>query len=63
MGEEAIRDFGPRRSGDGGQRLRHDDLLSDVGAKFIIPPLKRCAQFSKEDTKSQAISRPRIVVQ
>ena len=41
-----------------------EDLLSGVGAKLIIPPFKRSAQFTKEDTeKTQAIARLRIVVE
>lgn len=41
-----------------------EDLLSGVGAKLIIPPFKRSAQFTREDTeKTQAIARLRIVVE
>lgn len=41
-----------------------EDLLCGVGAKLIIPPFKRSAQFTKEDTeKTQAIARLRIVVE
>ncbi|XP_033501505.2 uncharacterized protein LOC117268876 [Epinephelus lanceolatus] len=41
-----------------------EDLLSNVGAKLIIPPFKRSAQFTREETeKTQAIARLRIVVE
>ena len=41
-----------------------EDLLSDVGAKLIIPPFKHSAQFTREETeKTQAIARLRIVVE
>lgn len=40
------------------------DLLADVGSKLIIPPFKRSAQFSKEETEqTQAIARLRIIVE
>lgn len=39
-------------------------MLSVVGAKLIIPPLKRSTQLSNEDTqKTQAIARLRILVE
>lgn len=39
-------------------------MLSEVGAKLIIPPLKRSTQLSNEDTqKTQAIARLRILVE
>ncbi|KAK0148992.1 DNA transposase THAP9 [Merluccius polli] len=39
-------------------------MLSEVGAKLIIPPFKKSTQFTKEDTeKTQAIARLRILVE
>ncbi|XP_077421168.1 uncharacterized protein LOC144051704 [Vanacampus margaritifer] len=41
-----------------------EDLLSGIGAKLIIPPLKRSAKFTREDTeKRQAIARFRRVAE
>lgn len=40
------------------------DLLAEVESKLIIPPFKRSAQFSKEETEqTQAIDRLRIIVE
>ncbi|XP_078804244.1 uncharacterized protein LOC144992347 [Oryzias latipes] len=40
------------------------DLLTDIGCKLVIPPFKRSAQFSKEETEqTQAIARLRIIVE
>lgn len=39
-------------------------LLENVGARLVIPPFKRAAQFTKEETKrTQSIARLRIVVE
>lgn len=39
-------------------------MLSEVGVKLIIPPLKKSTRLSKEDTqKTQAIARLRILVE
>lgn len=41
-----------------------EQMLSEVGATLIIPPLKRSSQLSTEDTKkTQAIARLRILVE
>ncbi|XP_067280272.1 uncharacterized protein [Pseudorasbora parva] len=41
-----------------------DQMLSDVGARLIIPPFKKGACFSKENTeKTQSIARLRILVE
>lgn len=41
-----------------------EKMLSEVGVKLIIPPLKKSTQLSKEDTqKTQAIARLRILVE
>lgn len=41
-----------------------EKMLSEVGATLIIPPLKKSAQLSLEDTqKTQAIARLRILVE
>ena len=40
------------------------NMLDEVGATLIIPPLKKTAQLSREDTeKTQAIARLRILVE
>lgn len=39
-------------------------LLENVGARLVIPPFKRAAQFTKEETKhTQSIAHLRIVVE
>lgn len=41
-----------------------DKMLSEVGAPLIIPPFKRGARFSREDTeKTQSVARLRILVE
>lgn len=41
-----------------------EKMLSEVGVKLIIPPLKKSTQLSKQDTlKTQAIARLRILVE
>jgi len=41
-----------------------EPLLENVGARLVIPPFKRAAQFTKEETKrTQSIARLRIAVE
>ena len=41
-----------------------DKILSEVGATLIMPPFKRGARFTREDTeKTQNIARLRILVE